>query len=194
MKKIFTLISFTTFIIYSNAQEINFTDDFESNSLGWTEVVDKRGQALISEGVMQIESKGESYSTMAWTNLDPAAPFEIKVDVKVKKIDESRSFGILIDFLDLGNYIGLWVEEGNATVVRYKDDVRVGSISNSIKLAKAKKANVTLGVKYGLGKLIFEVNDIFALEARYIELTSSGVGLFVQGKQKLEFDNFTLIQ
>ena len=45
-----------------------------------------------------------------------------------------------------------------------------------------------------MGKLIFEVNEIFALEARYVEMTSSGIGLYVEGRQKIKFDNFTITQ
>ena len=188
-----TLIFFIIFIVNSKAQEIKIIDDFESNLLGWTEIIESSGQAIISEGVMQIESKGDLYYSTAWTDLDPSASFEISVDVKVRRIDKSRTFGIIVDYLDSGQYILLMVKQGNATLIKVKDGKSFFH-SQSIKLARGWKTDVKLGVKYETGKLTFEVNGIFALEARYIEMTSSGVGLYVAGKQKLEFDNFTIIQ
>lgn len=193
MRAFLSVFFFITFIVNSSAQIIKIIEDFESNTLGWTEILDDKGQAIISEGVMQIESKGEEYLSTAWTDLDPNAPFEISVDVKVRRLDGSRTFGIILDFLDNSQFILFLVKEGNAQFIRRNRNGN-GYISNSIKLEGGWKADVKLGVKYEMGRLIFEVNDIFALEARYIEMTSSGVGLYVQGKQKIKFDNFTITQ
>lgn len=189
----FVSIFFITFIFNSTAQRIKITEDFESNTLGWTEILEDKGQAIISEGVMQIESKGEEYYSTAWTDLDPSSPFEITVDVKVKRLDDSRTFGIILDHLDSSQYILFLVREGNAQFIQ-KNRNGDGYISNSIKLEGGWKADVKLGVKYEMGKLIFEVNEIYALEARYIEMTSSGIGLYVAGRQKIKFDNFTITQ
>ena len=142
---------------------------------------------------MQIESKGGEYSSQAWTELDPNLPFEITVDVKVRRLDGSRTFGILLDYLDDSQYIALLVKEGNARFIRKKGNY-IGGFGNSIKLDGGWKEDVKLGVKYQMGKLIFEVNEIFALEARYVEMTSSGVGLWVAGRQKIKFDNFIITQ
>ena len=193
MRAFISVIFFIIFIVNSTAQRIKIIEDFESNTLGWTEILENKGQAIISEGVMQIESKGEQYHSTAWTDLDPNVPFEITVDVKVRRLDGSRTFGIILDFLDHSQYILLLVKEGNARFIRKKGDYE-GYISNSIKLEGGWKEDVKLGVKYQMGKLIFEVNDIFALEARYVEMTSSGVGLYVAGRQKIKFDNFTITQ
>jgi|TARA_B110000879_G_scaffold191034_1_gene255849 hypothetical protein len=193
MRTFLTLFFFIIFIVNSKAQGIKITEDFESNTLGWTEVMDAKGQAIISEGVMQIESKGEEYWSTAWTDLDPSAPFEITVDVKVRRLDKNRTFGMIIDYLDSGQYILLLVKEGNARLIKMKEGKSYYH-TQSIKLARGWKTDVKLAVKYEMGKLTFEVNGIFALEARYIEMTSSGVGLYVHGKQKLEFDNFTITQ
>lgn len=193
MRTFLSALFFTTFFVNSTAQRIKIIEDFESNTLGWTEILDNKGQAIISEGVMQIESKGDLYYTTAWTDLDPNVPFEITVDVKVRRLDGSRTFGIILDYLDNSQYILLLVKEGNARFIRKKGDYE-GYISNSIKLERGWKEDVKLGVKYQMGKLIFEVNEIFALEARYVEMTSSGIGLYVEGRQKIKFDNFTITQ
>ena len=193
MKAFLSVLFFTTFVVNSTAQRTKIIEDFESNTLGWTEILDSKGQAIISEGVMQIESKGDLYYSTAWTDLDPNVPFEITVDVKVRRLDGSRTFGIILDYLDNSQYILLLVKEGNARFIRKKGDYE-GYISNSIKLEGGWKEDVKLGVKYQMGKLIFEVNEIFALEARYVEMTSSGVGLYVAGRQKIKFDNFTITQ
>ena len=193
MRTFLSALLFTTFFVNSTAQRIKIIEDFESNTLGWTEVMDAKGQAIISEGVMQIESKGEEYWSTAWTDLDPSAPFEITVDVKVRRLDKNRTFGMIIDYLDSGQYILLLVKEGNARLIKMKEGKSYYH-TQSIKLARGWKTDVKLAVKYEMGKLTFEVNGIFALEARYIEMTSSGVGLYVHGKQKLEFDNFTITQ
>jgi len=193
MRTFLSALFFTTFFVNSTAQRIKIIEDFESNTLGWTEILDNKGQAIISEGVMQIESKGDLYISTAWTDLDPNVPFEITVDVKVRRLDGSRTFGIILDYLDNSQYILLLVKEGNARFIRKKGDYE-GYISNSIKLERGWKEDVKLGVKYQMWKLIFEVNEIFALEARYVEMTSSGIGLYVEGRQKIKFDNFTITQ
>ena len=99
MRAFISVIFFIIFIVNSTAQRIKIIEDFESNTLGWTEILENKGQAIISEGVMQIESKGEQYHSTAWTDLDPNVPFEITVDVKVRRLDGSRTFGIILDFL-----------------------------------------------------------------------------------------------
>jgi len=196
MKKTILLIGILASFYCVQAQSINIIEDFETNSLGWTEVVDKRGESVIIEGVMKVRSKDETgfYESHCFTDIDPKADFEIKCDVKVKVINDKSNFGVMFNYTDNGNFMVFMVEKGNAVLRKYKDRRLVGSISNNIKLKKARNSNVEISIKYQTGRVLCEVNGMHAIEARNIELTSGGIGVYVMGKQKLEFDNLKLIQ
>jgi hypothetical protein len=54
MKKLLVAL-FALGTLTANAQ--TFKDTFDSNSMGWTEISGKDGEAVIKEGVMHLEGK-----------------------------------------------------------------------------------------------------------------------------------------
>lgn len=70
----------------------------------------------------------------------------------------------------------------------------VGRIRADIKLKSQKRAELSLKVKSTFQKLEFFINDMKALEARYLPLESTGIGFYVLGQQTIDFDNLEIIQ
>lgn len=182
--------------ISANAQRFSLKDDFETNANGWTEIVDRDGESIIIDGVLRIKSKKIDgfYESHCFTDMDVTSNFEIKCEVKVKYINYNGIFGMILDYLDDGNFIAFIISEENAHLHKYKDGKLVGSISNGIKLKSERNANVELSVKNTFQKLSFEVNGMRAIEARFVPLTSTGIGFYVAGEQTVLFDNFEIIQ
>lgn len=182
--------------VSANAQKFSLKDDFETNANGWTEIVDKKGESIITEGVLRIKSKKPDgfYESHCFTDMDVMNNFEIKCEVKVKSINDDSTFGMILDYVDDGNFIAFIISEGNARLDKYENGELIGSITNRIKLKSAKKANVELSVKNTFQKLTFEVNGMKAIEARFVPLTSSGIGFYVAGEQTVAFDNLEIIQ
>lgn len=118
MKKVFFILVLLMLPFIANAQ---FIDTFDSNKLGWTEISGKDGEALITEGKLRIEGKKSGTSlfgtlagvqgepsyieTHCYAPLDFKKDFEIKCDAYVKKINENNTFGVILNYIDEGNFI-----------------------------------------------------------------------------------------
>lgn len=197
MKKLLVAI-FTLTALTINAQ--SFKDTFDSNILGWTEISLKKGEAVIRDGVMHMESKEDNkfIETHCYSNLDVTKNFEIKCDAIAKKISDDGDFGIILDYLDDGNFLAftIFVDDKNyyASIRRYYNGDLVGKITNKIKISEKRNATLSFSLKSTYQKLQFYVNDMLAVERRYISLTSNGFGFFVFGKQTVDFDNVEFIQ
>ena len=197
MKKLLVAILALTALTI-NAQ--TFKDTFDSNSMGWTEISLKKGEAIIRDGVMHmaIKEEGQKVETHCFSTLDVSKNFEIKCDAIAKKISDDGIFGIILDYIDDGNYTAfvIYVYDKNyyASMQRYKEDRYIGGFSRQIKITEKRNAELNFSIKSTYQKLEFYVNDMKALEARFIPLTSNGFGFFVKGKQTVDFDNVEFIQ
>jgi len=178
------------------AQKFALKDTFETNANGWTEIVDKKGETTIVDGVLRIKSKKADsfYESHFYSDMDVMHNFEVKCEVKVKSINDDSNFGIILNYMDDGNFILFSISEGNARLIKYENYKIIGQISNNIKLKAARKASVDLVVRNTFQKLTFEVNGMKAIEARFIPLTSSGIGFYVYGDQTVSFDNLEITQ
>jgi hypothetical protein len=183
-------------ILSVNAQSYQMEDTFDTNSNGWTEVVSKRGEAIIKDGVLRIKSKAELefFASTCYTDIDVQQNFEMKCEIKVKSINDDSAFGMILDYIDDGNFIAFVVFEGNARLVRYQENELIGFRENNIKLKSARKASVDLTVKSTHQRLVFEINGMTAIEVRYLPLTSNGIGFYVAGKNTVDFDNLIITQ
>jgi hypothetical protein len=181
-----------------NAQ--TFKDTFDSNSMGWTETSLKKGEAVIKDGVLHMESKeaGQQLEIHCFSTLDVTKNFEIKCDAIAKKISDDGSFGVILDYVDDGNYIAfvIYVNDKDyyAAMLRYKENRYIGGFSKRIKITQKRNSELAFSIKSTYQKLQFYINDMMALEARFIPLTSNGFGFFVKGKQTVDFDNVEFIQ
>lgn len=203
MKNLITIL-FVFVAMSANAQ--TFTDAFDSNTLGWTEVSSKSGEAIIQDGVMRIEGKIAGGTTLfgykqpsfiethCYAGFDVKKNFEIKCEVLAKKISEDGSFGIILDYIDDGNFLAFVISNKDAILMRLSNKELVGCITNKLKLVEKKKAKIDLSIKSTFQKIQFYVNGMMALEARYLPLESNGIGFYVYGEQVVDFDNLQIIR
>jgi hypothetical protein len=101
MKKMIVLMSL---LICTTSIPAQMVEDFESNTWGWSESVQKDGQAIITEGVMMLVGKNEiddewSYKrgtstvlTSCYAPFDPTRDFTYKCVAKAKAINNKGSF------------------------------------------------------------------------------------------------------
>lgn len=206
MKKIL-LVFLTLVVVNLNAQ---VKDSFESNKFGWTETSAKDGEAVIKDGKMHIVGKKGNNAAMSllfgirtepsfiethcFLGYDVTKDFEIKCEAFVKKITGENVLGIILDYIDSGNFIAFLVEEDRASLVRFKEGKYIGGITNDLKIKDKKKAILDLSVKSTFNKLEFFVNGMKAIESRYVKLTSAGLGFYVLGQHTVDFDNLEIIQ
>lgn len=177
-------------------------DDFESNQFGWTESVGKRGIAVLREGRLHLESKGKEIVSACYAPFSTDKPFVLTVEALAKKIDDDRSFGIVLDYEDDQNYMRFFISEGEAVleVIRDGVDRPVRIKREALKLRGGKKVGVEFEVDYNLKELEFKVNGVKALsfQRRLAEgeflLGTSGIGFFANGGQVIDFDNLKIIQ
>jgi len=192
MKKLLVAILALTALTI-NAQ--TFKETFDSNSMGWTEISSKDGEAVIKDGAMHmaIKKDGKKVETHCFSILDVSKNFEIKCDAIVKKISEDGSFGIILDYIDDRTYTTfvIYVYDKKYYAAMY---TKSRSISEQIKIPEKRNVKLNFSIKNTYQKLEFYVNNMKALEARDIPLTSNGFGFFVKGKQTVDFDNVEFIQ
>lgn len=185
-------------------------DSFESNKFGWTETSAKDGEAVIKDGKMHIVGKKGNNAAMnllfgirtepsfiethCFPGYDVTKDFEIKCEASVKKITGENVLGIMLDYVDDGNFIAFLVEEDKASLIRVKECRTIGSITNNLKIKDKKKTTLDLSVKSSFNKLEFFVNGMKAVESRYVKLTSTGLGFYVFGQHTVDFDNLEIIQ
>lgn len=192
MKRTLLAIMALSLTLVAKAQII---DDFETNKLGWNEFSSSRSEAVITDGHMHLVSKNDDEAfTVCYPAFDITKNFEIKCEVLAKKIDDDKSFGIVIDYLDDYNYVVFLVSEGIAIFKNVKENNVIGRTYAPIKLKEQKKAVVELRIKSSYQKVEFFVNGMKALERRFLHMESNGIGFLAGGKQKIDFDNFEIIQ
>lgn len=204
MKKLLVAL-FALGTLTANAQ--TFKDTFDSNSMGWTEISGKDGEAVIKEGVMHLEGKksgglsllggvkdASEIMTHCFTNIDVQKNFEIKCKANVKKINENNMVGIVLDYWDDRNLMLFAIDDKQAYFLQYRDGDLVGVAKNLLKVTKKKDTRFDFSIKSTYKKLEFFVNGMLALELRYRDLISNGVGFYTYGAQVADFDDLELIQ
>lgn len=200
MGKLKYLVTLAFILICSPSLGQVMEDDFETNQFGWTETVGKRGLAVIKDGVIHLESKGNPLTSTCYAPFDINKPFVLSVEALAKKIDDDRIFGILLDYEDDQNYILFYICEGEANLEVCKEDKIVGRKKEALKLTKGKRVGVEFEVEYNLNELVFKVNGVRAMNYRrrvakddYL-LGTSGIGFFARGGQVIDFDNLKIVQ
>lgn len=190
MKRIVFLLA----ILLANTSAFAKVYDFESNDLGWNEFADKeKGEVLIKEGVLSIESKTEMMNSTCYLPIDVTKSFEIKVDAFAKKIKEDAGFGVIFNYRDAYNYERFLMTEDYVSYQRYEKGVLVGQRLDRIKFRKNKKAQISMLLKKSFDTVTFIVDDVHVLEIPYVDYRYRGFGLFAIGKQTITFDNLETI-
>lgn len=217
MKKfLLSIIAAIAFTLPAAAQSI--IEDFESNSLEWTECTfkDAAGTAIINKGVMTITSKGENktmgalltaatgvatrvgqntfFETHCYAPLDPLRPFTIVAHVTIEKLGEDKLAGFVFNYRDSGNFYCFAFNEGLVNFIRRENGEIVGSVSQSVKWERSSKLQQTWELRSDGQQLTFLVDDMMVLKVKYMPITYSGVGFYTFGKQKLVVEDIEFIQ
>ncbi|MBO5642250.1 MAG: hypothetical protein J5900_07435 [Prevotella sp.] len=197
MKKLLLLLAVMTCQLATFAQ---MEDDFETNQYGWTETAGKRGNALVKDGVLHMESKQLPLMSTIYAPFDINKPFTLTCEALAKKIDDDKIFGIVLDYEDEQNYMCFFICEGEARLEVYKENRLIAYRYETIKLKSGKKVGIEFEVEYNLNELIFKVNGIKAMAYRrriqkdeYL-LGTSGIGFFARNGQIIDFDNLKILQ
>lgn len=200
MKQVLFIALFALVALSANAQ--SFKDTFDSNTLGWTERSGSDGDAVIKDGVMHLQGKknegifsnASNIVTTAYTSFDPQKNFEIKCKATVKKINEKNPVGIIINYLDDYNYMLFAVDEKSAYFFEYSENRLVSFRVNDMNIKGKRNEELTFQIRSTYNKVEFIVNNITAIELRYREIISNGIGFAVSGAQTADFDDLEIIQ
>lgn len=219
MKKSFILVSMAIAALcpaVANADSIK--EDFESNSLEWTECSfkDAAGTAIIDKGVMTVTSKGENklagallsglsgiatkvgedtfFETHCYAPIDPLKPFKIIANVTIDKLGYDKLAGLVFNYRDGGNFYCFSFNDGLVNFKRHIDGKIVGAISQSVKWENNKKLNQTWELESDGQQLTFFVDGMQIMKVRYMPIDYAGVGFYTFGKQKLVIDDIEFIQ
>lgn len=200
MKQVLFIALFALVALSANAQ--SFKDTFDSNTLGWTERSGSDGEAVIKDGVMHLQGKKDggifsntsNIKSTAYTSFDPQKNFEIKCKAIVKKINEKNPVGIIINYLDDYNYMSFAVDEKSAYFFEFSEGQIVSYRVNDMSLKGKRNEELTFQIRNTYNKVEFIVNNITAIELRYREIISNGIGFTVVGAQTADFDDLEIIQ
>lgn len=201
MKKvIFLIVLFLCGIFNSYAQ---LKETFDSNSWQWTEQFSDLGKVFIVDGVLRFETNtnttigvtavAENVASHAYLPFDPKMGFTITCEAKVAKIDDSKYFGVMLDYMDDMNFMCFTMSQNWAYLYKIHEGKIVRKWSGQLHLPKQKKASVDIKIDYKGGDLEIRVDDIQAIHAKYAPIESNGFGFFAFGKTKVDFDNVEIV-
>ena len=180
------------------------TENFDSNSWGWTEYSGTKGDAVIMNGVLHLESRNDKINnvqdiiggifSMAYAPIDPQKGFKLTCEAIINKIDYDKRFGIVLDYKDDWNCIILLITRDNAYFYRIREGRVVNLIHRQFKLGKQKKDSIDNSLKYIDNTLELRVNDInaYSTALRNISIDTNGIGFFAYGYVNVDFDNVTV--
>lgn len=212
MKKNLIILSVVAILSSTSIFAQTFKEEFEGNSLGWTESAgdSNNGTAVIDKGVMTIKSKGinkfatamlgaqvgenTTFETHCYAPLNVKKPFEILSNVKIDKLGTDKNCGFIFNYRDFGNFYTFTFNDEMVNFLRFVDNKLVGSISQGVKWPKKNKLNQVWKLVSDGSTLSFYVNDMEILKVRYMPLDFTGVGFYTFGKQTLIVDDITFTQ
>lgn len=207
MKRIIIFLSLLLCAVTANAQMV---ETFDSNKFGWIETVQKKGSAIITEGVMRLEGKnalediwGRSNSdvvvlTSCYAPFDPLKNFTFKCDAIAKRINDKGFFGLVFDYMDDFNYSAFYICKWDKNAIvwyrRVKDGEVIGERIADLKLKQKRNAEFAFELKSSFDRIEFYCNEMKAMEVRYNPIKYCGIGFVVIGQQTVDFDNVEFIQ
>ncbi len=211
MKKILILCT-AVLLCTATLSAQTFKEEFEGNSLGWTESAGEssNGTAIIDKGVMTIKSKGINkfatammgaqvgentmFETHCYAPLNVQKPFEILANVKIDKLGTDKTCGFIFNYRDFGNFYAFTFNDEMVNFLRFVDNKMVGMISQGVKWPKSKKINQEWKLVSDGSTLSFYVDGMEIIKVKYMPLDYSGVGFYTFGKQTLVVDDITFVQ
>ena len=212
MRKILMTAAFCLGLISTiHAQQI--TEDFSSNSLGWNECASESesGKAIIDKGKLTIISKGVRgkflaalagisptaatyFTCFCYAPIDVTRTFTISTNVKFRNLDDDQMAGLVFNYKDDGNFYAYIFNDNSVRFIRMEDNRLVGSITQSMKWSKTRKATQNWELSSEGDALTFIVDGVSVMKTRYMPLKYNGFGFYTFGKQTLEVSDVTFNQ
>lgn len=218
MRKIFlTFVLLGATIIASAQERFSYKENFDANTLEWTETAHKTsvGTAVIDQGQLTVKSQGIKvglalltgsaaaikgptfFETHCYAPIDVMKPFEIHSRVCLENqkglIPSETLVGMMFNYRDNGTFYCFAFNNEFVSFIRYVDGEVVGEISQALKM----KNNGQI-MKWSLhsdgSTLSFKVDDVTMLNIRYMPLQYSGFGYYTFGAQTLYVDWVEFIQ
>jgi hypothetical protein len=210
MKKIVTIAIAFICSVSMNAQSMKET--FDSNSLDWNECASESnsGTSVIDKGVLTITSKGVNkfwtamagaqvgentyFTCCCYAPLNVQRSFKISTNVTIGKLDDDKLAGLIFNYKDDGNFYAFVFNDEEVRFMRIKDMKFVGSITQSVKWGKTRKAQQNWRLESDGSTLSFFVDELPIMKIRYMPLEYAGFGYYTFGKQKLIVDDVEFYQ
>lgn len=206
MKKVCFFVLFLFAFCFSiNAQVIKET--FDSNSLDWNECASESnsGKSIIDKGVLTITSLGVNrfwsamvgaqvgkyteFTCFCYAPLNVKRSFSINTNVTIGKLDDDKFVGLLFNYMDDGNFYAFIFNDEDVKFLRKEDGKWIGSITQSVKWSKKRKAEQNWRLESDGSILSFFVDDLPIMKVRYMTLEYAGFGYLTFGNQKLIVDD-----
>ncbi len=210
MKKNFVILAALAMTCTANISAQQFVENFDSNSLEWTECTFDNPSNLkffIANGVLTLHSE---VHTDIWTDkviYDPAistcyAPLDVKKPFKItthfRYKNDKTPCGILFNLRDEGTYYAIVIVEENKKIYfqRWEDNELVGSFTQGFSYPKLKKGQFyELILESTEGTLTLTMQDVPVFKLRYIPtLSYTGFGFMTRGNQEMTIDDVVFEQ
>ena len=195
------------FICSTSISAQSIKETFDSNSLNWNECASESnaGKSIIDKGVLTITSQGinkfwssmvgsqvgknTEFTCFCYAPLNVQRPFTIETNVTIGKLDDDKFVGLLFNYKDDGNFYAFIFNDEDVKFLRKEDNKWVGSITQSVKWSKKRKASQNWRLESDGSILSFFVDDLPIMKVRYMSLDYAGFGYFTIGNQKLIVDD-----
>ena len=182
-------------------------ENFDSNSLDWNETASESnaGKSVIDKGVLTITSFGinkfwsamvgsrvgkyTEFTCFCYAPLNVKRPFKINTNVTIGKLDDDKFVGLLFNYKDDGNFYAFIFNDEDVKFLRKEDGEWVGSITQSVKWSKKRKAQQNWRLESDGSILSFFVDELPIMKVRYMTLEYAGFGYLTFGNQKLIVDD-----
>lgn len=207
MKKFFLFIACATFSTMLLAQN-SIKEDFEANSLEWTEYTYGNYTAQITKGNLRILSTRSPYlgtneavivaqiiealftppvpshyhrisESHCFAPIDVQKPFTIRALLKpTVQLSSDNSVGILFNYRDAANYYCIAVNQNGVRFCRYENGKLVGF--EECPMIPKKMSNVMMSweLKKDGDFLLFSIEGTEYLKIRYAPMEYRGFGFF----------------
>ena len=205
MKKNFVIFAALAMTCTANISAQQFVENFDSNSLEWTECTFDNPdniKSVIANGVITLQSE---VCTDIWTgkvSYEPAistcyAPLDVKKPFKIithfRYKNDDTPCGILFNLKDEGTYYAIVIVEEDKKVYfqRWEDNELVGSFTQGFSYPKLKKGQFYELILESVGEtLALTMQDIPVFKLRYIPtLSYAGFGFLTRGNQEMTIDD-----
>ena len=133
--------------------------------------------------------KYTEFTCFCYAPLNVKRPFKIDTNVTIGKLDDDKFVGLLFNYKDDGNFYAFIFNDEDVKFLRKVDGEWVGSITQSVKWSKKRKAQQNWRLESDGSILSFFVDELPIMKVRYMPLEYAGFGYLTFGNQKLIVDD-----